>query len=257
MEIIQLNSHKSKAATLALNKQKFNVALLQEPYTIKNNLSLIDVRFKKYIFNKDNNKTRSRAGIIADETVEPWLVEEYTDEDCVVIAVQLDKSVEKNENQNRVDGAEDGDVGPVQGPADPVAGVEVEVEADLAGPVQGDRSPTTQLSPSPPVEVEAGENRVEDRFDQRAQKSKNKNREGPKKPKNKNKTVYLASIYLDSNLTVEKETMIKLVEKCENNKIPLIMGLDCNAHSNLWGCEKNNPRGDELELIILTHELYI
>ena len=47
MNILQFNVNKNKAATLALNRQKFNVALLQEPYTIKNNLALLDSRFKK------------------------------------------------------------------------------------------------------------------------------------------------------------------------------------------------------------------
>ncbi len=37
----------------------------------------------------------------------------------------------------------------------------------------------------------------------------------------------------------------------------IIIGSDTNAHSSLWGCEENNPRGDMLELFIAEHNLSI
>ncbi|CAB4045864.1 Hypothetical predicted protein, partial [Paramuricea clavata] len=64
------------------------------------------------------------------------------------------------------------------------------------------------------------------------------------------KVVYMASIYLDINLPVEKVKMTELIQCCHRKKIPLVMGLDTNSHSPLWGCEETNPRGQHLEEII-------
>ncbi len=71
---------------------------------------------------------------------------------------------------------------------------------------------------------------------------------------------YFASLYLDiteSIVSVCDSRLNKLLEWCENHKIPLLIAADCNAHSVLWGCENSNSRGEELEEVILTRDLTV
>ena len=56
-------------------------------------------------------------------------------------------------------------------------------------------------------------------------------------------TVYCAAVYFDINLTVRLQKFIKLLEIWDSKRIPLIVGVDSNAHSVLWGCEETNKRG--------------
>ena len=67
----------------------------------------------------------------------------------------------------------------------------------------------------------------------------------------------VASLYLDIDYKVNNESFIQLIERCESQGTPLIMGLDSNAHSQLWGCEESNQRGEELEAILLEHEMVV
>ena len=69
--------------------------------------------------------------------------------------------------------------------------------------------------------------------------------------------VIIASIYLDYNYTTILPKMDELVQFCSSNNKRLICGIDCNAHSGLWGCRENNGRGDELEEYIFEKELYV
>ena len=70
-------------------------------------------------------------------------------------------------------------------------------------------------------------------------------------------TVYFTSVYLDIEETVKKESFIALLKRCENKNIPLVAGLDCNAHSPMWGAAEANGRGEELEEVILSHNLVV
>ena len=70
-------------------------------------------------------------------------------------------------------------------------------------------------------------------------------------------TVYLCSMYLDIELEVQNEKFLALVEHCHRERIPLITGMDSNAHSELWGCEEHNTRGEELEDFFMTKNLTI
>ena len=67
----------------------------------------------------------------------------------------------------------------------------------------------------------------------------------------------IASIYLD----YEKPTILpkfrELVEFCKDNNLPLICGIDCNAHSPLWGSRDTNRRGEELEEFLFEYNLYV
>ncbi len=44
---------------------------------------------------------------------------------------------------------------------------------------------------------------------------------------------------------------------CDNHTIPYILGADTNAHSPLWNSPDTNPRGENAEEFILSHDLYI
>lgn len=67
----------------------------------------------------------------------------------------------------------------------------------------------------------------------------------------------ISSVYLD----IRKDTILpkfrELVEYCHINQKPLICGIDCNAHSLMWGCGETNVRGEELEEFILEEGLYV
>ena len=69
--------------------------------------------------------------------------------------------------------------------------------------------------------------------------------------------VYLASGYLDINKDVVPRELEALVSHCKVDKIPLILGVDSNAHSTLWGEDHSNKRGEDLEEWIIRHNLFI
>ena len=58
---------------------------------------------------------------------------------------------------------------------------------------------------------------------------------------------YLCSLYLDIELDVVNEDFVRLAAHAHANGIPLIVAMDSNAHSSLWGSRDQNPRGDKLE----------
>ncbi len=70
-------------------------------------------------------------------------------------------------------------------------------------------------------------------------------------------TLYLASCYLDSLLPIPSRELIRVAEHCNENKIPLIIGMDANAHSRAWGEETTNPRGELLEDWLMINGMYI
>jgi len=70
-----------------------------------------------------------------------------------------------------------------------------------------------------------------------------------------NRVVYFASVYLDINYSVGDNLFEALLTHCQGRSIPLVVGMDSNAHSTLWGSEEANARGTALEDIILLHNL--
>ena len=61
--------------------------------------------------------------------------------------------------------------------------------------------------------------------------------------------IMVASLYLDITGTGEDffpKEFVALVRHCQGNNIPLLVCMDSNAHSTLWG-KDNNKRGEQLE----------
>ncbi len=65
------------------------------------------------------------------------------------------------------------------------------------------------------------------------------------KPNNTRKDeVIFASAYMDINNTDISPELTALVQYCAKHKIPLVCGMDSNAHHAAWGCDISNARGD-------------
>ena len=61
---------------------------------------------------------------------------------------------------------------------------------------------------------------------------------------------YVTSAYLDINLPVRQTQLVNLISHCELKRIALVVAMDSNSHSGLWGCPDTNARGEELENLI-------
>ena len=70
------------------------------------------------------------------------------------------------------------------------------------------------------------------------------------------KQTLLASIYLDIKLPVNQSWMKNLTVMAEQKKLPILIAMDSNAHSDLFG-PTTNTRGEHLEDFILTHGLIV
>ena len=68
--------------------------------------------------------------------------------------------------------------------------------------------------------------------------------------------ILLASIYLDSKKAVVQPWLQKLMEYGDSKKYPLLLALDSNAHSELYGPD-TNERGEKFEEFILNHNLKV
>ena len=67
----------------------------------------------------------------------------------------------------------------------------------------------------------------------------------------------LSSVYLDINFS-EGEMLAdlnRLIAYANVNRLKLVIGVDSNAHSSLWGSEETNRRGEILEEWLLTNGL--
>ncbi len=69
--------------------------------------------------------------------------------------------------------------------------------------------------------------------------------------------LYVASGYLDITKTPIIPELENLVNHCEISRIPLIIGVDANAHSPLWGEAESNDRGNIIEDWIYQKDLTI
>ena len=68
--------------------------------------------------------------------------------------------------------------------------------------------------------------------------------------------VLLVSIYMDIKLPVEQQWLTDLMSMIQSKGYPVIMGIDSNAHSTLYGPD-NNARGDDMEDFILRHAFQV
>ena len=70
------------------------------------------------------------------------------------------------------------------------------------------------------------------------------------------KQTIVASIYLDITQPVIPDWLEDLISMVDRKKLPVILSMDSNAHSSLFGPD-NNARGDQLEDFILEHGLEV
>ncbi len=61
------------------------------------------------------------------------------------------------------------------------------------------------------------------------------------------KNIYVASSYLDIADPAPSMELDRLTKFCKDKNIPLILGIDANAHSTMWGEELTNRRGGMME----------
>ena len=71
------------------------------------------------------------------------------------------------------------------------------------------------------------------------------------------KVTYVCSLYLDILFDVKKPLLVNLIDACKTRRIPLVIGMDSNSHSPLWGCEEANQRGRDLEDLITSKNLIV
>ena len=71
-----------------------------------------------------------------------------------------------------------------------------------------------------------------------------------------NRSVLIGSIYLDINKPVRQQWLEDLLNMAKAKSWAVVLGIDTNAHSQLLGPD-NNERGDELEDLILQHNLSV
>ena len=48
-------------------------------------------------------------------------------------------------------------------------------------------------------------------------------------------TFRVSSLCIDTEFKPENTTFMELVKKCKKKRLPLIVGMDSNAHSSMWG----------------------
>ena len=71
-----------------------------------------------------------------------------------------------------------------------------------------------------------------------------------------NKQTLIVSAYVDINLNVKTEALINILEYRQEKRLGLILAVDSNAHSTLWG-HSNNARGTIMTEIISDYGLLL
>ena len=66
----------------------------------------------------------------------------------------------------------------------------------------------------------------------------------------------IVSAYLDINKPVVEEWLRRIIKFSDDKNWPIIIGMDSNAHSTLFG-KDNNSRGEELEDFIINNGLCV
>ena len=85
--IRQINLQKSKVAAVELGRKEGDqLLLITEPYTVFNKVSLLNTTLGR---SWATRTAKPRAAIWANNNLQPWLVEEFTDEDICTIAISL------------------------------------------------------------------------------------------------------------------------------------------------------------------------
>ena len=66
--------------------------------------------------------------------------------------------------------------------------------------------------------------------------------------------MYVVSVYCDITKQSIPPELIKLMEEMSNAVI-IIIGIETNSHSPMWGCDEKNKRGEMMEEFIMAHKL--
>ena len=74
--------------------------------------------------------------------------------------------------------------------------------------------------------------------------------------KNGNTTFYVR-VYWDINYYNIPKTQVEFMDYQIGKNNNIIMGMDSNAHSEVWECDDANGRGEKLELFIANYSLSI
>jgi hypothetical protein len=74
-----------------------------------------------------------------------------------------------------------------------------------------------------------------------------------------NRTICLVSAYLDIEITKPTvgQKIQNAVTQSERSNWDLLIAADSNSHSKLWGSEKQNPRGCQVEDFLATNDLVL
>ena len=76
--------------------------------------------------------------------------------------------------------------------------------------------------------------------------------------KHKNgKTTFYVSAYWDINYYDIPKTLVEFMDYQVGKNNNIIIGMNSNAHSDVWGCDNANVRGEKLELFIANYGLSI
>ena len=71
------------------------------------------------------------------------------------------------------------------------------------------------------------------------------------------KRVVVCSAYFDGMGTLPPHPLEELVHYCQENRLPLVVGCDANAHHTIWGSTNTNRRGEELLEYLASTDLEI
>ena len=74
-------------------------------------------------------------------------------------------------------------------------------------------------------------------------------------PKTPGKRIFMASNYLHESENINECQLNNIMKTVNRKKNGFISCSDTNAHSIAWGNDKNNKRGDDLELLMSQHNL--
>ena len=63
--------------------------------------------------------------------------------------------------------------------------------------------------------------------------------------------IMLISVYWDIQFGEVPAQLVSCLNYCKSHNLPYLCSMDSNAHSSLWGCPSDNPRGKTLEELII------
>ncbi len=72
-----------------------------------------------------------------------------------------------------------------------------------------------------------------------------------------NKQLYIASCYLDILHVAPSTELVRIVQHCKETRTPLVIGIDSNAHSVMWGEPHTNGRGEAIEEWVIRNDLTV